>query len=209
MQAPFLSLPQLPPAVCTLLHFPFNHSRSLCAFSRDTARNCLFSSFFYSKKAQKFPFSVTMGEYCPVLQLCPTFPQPVPVPVLVFWIKRALPTSSGAHPSWQQFWGETCTQLVVREMGLCIPRMFWTMNWFYWSLSYCWFVFPVSINSPEEQHTFFSAQMWKFLGFHRNLSVLTSHLQLLAFSLLSLAIFLVCRRAGISQGQRLCGSFAP
>lgn len=116
--------------------------------------------FFYSRKAQKLPFSVTMGKHCFVPHRA-TFPRPcVLCPFqCFFWTKRTLPTRAGwIQPSWPLVLGWNLCPAALSGaalsggMGLCIPRMFWTMNWFYWFLSHCWFVFPVSINRPEEQH---------------------------------------------------------
>lgn len=118
--------------------------------------------FFYSRKGQNFPFSVTVGEYCPVLQLCPTQSHtstPCARSNVVFGQRGLFPPAAGwIQPSWQLFLGWNLHPAGLSGaalsggMGLCVPRMFWTMNWFYWFLSHCWFVFPVSTNRQEEQH---------------------------------------------------------
>lgn len=121
----------------------------------------LFSSFFLIQGKHKSFHFHWMGKHCFVPHRA-TFPCPC---VLLcpfqccFWTKRTLPTTAGwIQPSWQLVLGwYLCPAglsgaALSGGMGLYIPRMFWTVNWFYWFLSHCWFVFPVSINRPEEQH---------------------------------------------------------
>lgn len=154
-----------------------------------------------------------MGEHCPVLQLCPTFPHPVPIPELVFLDEedsshqqlgdpiragssfgvRSAPSwfsGIGVVYSWDVLDNELSRTLVPIPLLVCVPSIH---------------------QQTRGAAAHFLLKCGNFSDFTENLSALTSHLQPVAFSLfiLSLALFLVWRRAGISRGQRTLWQFCP
>lgn len=159
---------------------------------------------------------MTRGEHCPVLQLCPT--------------QSHISTPCGhsnefldqeeqqgwINPGWQLFWGEICTQL------LCLGLLF-QGEWGCYSQDVLdnglvlLVPIPLLLCVPSI-HKQTTGAMPHFLlkrGNFCDFTEISLHwpptFSFLASSLLILflALLLICRRAGVSQGQRTRWQFCP